>query len=389
MSRSINRTITRQMDVVEWSRLNKQALKTMAAVRYAESKGVLDYLKDAGSFVVEWRSNSKKAKAEKEAKAKADALAKTEGKTDEAGAATPAVEEKKADPVQQYYYSQDLLKRVKWKRVTWDAEADYEAFSRRVFDNFDSMFNKVPAFSFMSLHVIHDPRNPSLPMPPPATMDFKQGAITSWLLEERTPNPPKPYILEYNPANAKKESRAAHTVDWVAGEARISDTISANELLAFLHNVAPRLQAVQQRMEEEQAKITEDIDYARIRLGVSAIKYNKYDRSLWDDPARRENPDEYVTPAEVRQFIDSVFKRAFLLRLHLKGQQIRLVRPGQPFKIDQVEKEVHVPTNFADYNFLTLHSKFESMERVFNFCRSLWWFWFSLGVLIVGDFEWI
>jgi hypothetical protein len=380
---SLARPRVRQLDIVEWCTVNRPAIKALTAERWKMEKGVLDYLKDAASFIKEMRSAKKENAAE--AKKAADAVVAAAA---EAKDGVVASDKKPADvsSIDQYYMSQDLLKRMKWKRVTWDGDSDYETFSRRIMDS-DTLFSKVPAFSHMSIHVVRDKaaREKRVASSGDRQVNaIKPSTLTKWFLEERryTDESPRP---TWTPPPAARQ--APFTVDWEAGTVRVLDTASVQEMLVYLTEAAPRVQALQVRMEEEQTKITEDIDNVRFRIGATAIKFNKYEKTFWDDPERLKDPANYVSPADVRLFINSVFKRSFLVRRLLKNNQVRIVPSGQPYAIDFAEKEIRVPANFADYNWLSIHARYESFESFCNFFRSTALAWFFVAMMLVGDFE--
>lgn len=374
---TLARSRVRQMDFVEWFTANRATVKALTAERWAMEKGVVDYLRDGVGFVQEMRTAKKERNEKKEAAAKAPKEAKPETVV--------------LSALDQYYVSQELLKRMKWKRITWDNDADYDSFNRRILDN-DSLFTKVPAMSFMTLHLVRDPAAPALPPPTPDARQItsiKEGVLTNWFLQAQ--RPPMDSPLRQPLVSKAKEplpaSRAPVAVDWESGTVRVLDSITAQEMLNYLETTAGRVQALQQRMEDEQTKLTEDIDSVRIRLGVTAVKFNQHDKSFWDDTARKQDADNYVTPAELRQFIDAVFKRGFLLRRYVKGNQIRVVPAGKPYAIDKDAKEIRIPANFAEFNFLAMHRRWESIERIANACRATYMLWFFIGMMIVGDFE--
>lgn len=351
----------RQVDIVEFFSANRPALKEVTTERRKMEKGVLCYLRDGAEFIRDMRAEKKK-----------------EPETDK-----PA-EKKGQSTVDQYYASQDLLKRMKWKRVTWDDDADFDNLSRRILDN-DSVFNKVPAFSHMSLHIVRDKAaraTPVLDSSDRQVTSIKAGSLTKWFLEERAPEAAPAAF-----APPPKVRQAPFTIDWEAGTVRVLDSASLQELLVYLATAAPRVQALQQRMEEEQTKIAEEMDGMRVRLGATVIKFNKYDKAFWDDPERLKDPENYVTPAEVRQFLDAADKRSTLLRKYVRDNQVRIVRAGMPYVIDPVEKEIRIPANFAEYNFLPIHGRYESWERMANMFRKTALVWFFVGMMLVGDLE--
>ena len=71
------------------------------------------------------------------------------------------------------------------------------------------------------------------------------------------------------------------------------------------------------------------------------------------------------------------------------SSSVRVVRPGQPYAIDVANREISLPADFTDYNFHTAHSKWQKLERVFNMNRAIWYVWFAIGMLIVGDAEFL
>lgn len=347
----------RQIDIVEWFKQQNVALRTLRKYRATVEKGFVAYAKDARDFIKEMRSDKK-------ADTPDDAAAK----------------EASNRSLNQHYQSQELLKRMKWKRVTWEDTADYDGFAQRITEN-DSMFSKCPAFSFMSLYVAKDPSTTNIATGVKTKSQISVGDLTNWLIQERKVQATKLYSL---PDTSSR--RSAFTVDWVAGEARILDTASAQEILTFLTTIAPRLQSLQVRMEDQQQKIIADVENARVRLGITKLKYNKGDASYWDDP-RRQTDTGYVNPDELRMFLDGALRSAFLFRLFLKGQEVRVVKPGRPYHINQETKEIEIPANFAEFNWLPIHKRFQNVEKFFDFFRNFWWIWFSLSLVIIGDVE--
>ncbi|KAG8343968.1 hypothetical protein ERJ75_001733800 [Trypanosoma vivax] len=279
----------------------------------------------------------------------------------------------------QFYESEELTKRMKWKRVTWDENADYNGFSRRLLEN-DELIRNVPAFSFLSLHIERDPLCSNVFSLPPRQSIIEQGALTNWILQERSPAAVEKYVL-----NESLPVRSPFTVDWETGEAKLVDTASIQEVLVFLQTVAPRLQALQIRMEEQQAKISNEIQNLKLRIGIN-IKFNQHDTTLWDDPHLKADPN-YVTPDDVEQFIKGLKKSAVFYRLFLRGQCIRVIPPGRPYYLEAKSSELHIPANFASYNWHSIHGYFEMLERFIASMITLWWVWFSLAIIVVGDLE--
>lgn len=342
----------RQLDIVEFLCAQKCGIKAVSLFHRQQEKGCVAYLKDAVEFVRDLRKTEKKD----------DTTKKT---TD--------------DPLTQYYGSQDLLKKMKWKRVTWDENADFDGFSKRILDN-DNLFGHIPAFSYMSLHITHDPRCCIVERKAAAT-ELKAGSLTEWLLKEREMVPLKPYV----PSLAVRQP--PFVVDWTSGEAKVLDTASPQELMAFLKATAPRLMALQQKLEKEQSALVDDVEKARLRVGVYSIKFNKSDKTAWDDADRKSS--SYVTPRHLKMFTDALLSSAFLYRLYLKGTVLRVAVPGTPYYIDSKANEIVIPADFADYQYLSVHPRYQTLETLFNFARRLWWLWYTLAMMLVGDLEFI
>lgn len=357
---SIRRTIVFQPDLLEWVSTQRGPIKYLRDERYKLEKGFIAY----GKIALTYLPGGKKD-VEAVARIDEEALTKSRAAADRSMA--------------QFHDSEDLLKRMKWKRVTWEDDADYTGFAKRVLDN-DGMFKHAPAFSFMSIHIVKDPTTTDCVVIPPAGKSIEEGSLTNWVLRERDPQ-----VVGAYPLRDLTERCSAFTVDWVAGEVRILDTASAQEILTFITTVAPRLQALQVKMTEQQTKQAEEVENVRIRVGVT-IKFNEFDTSYWDDPKRRTDPN-YVSPADMEKFLNGMLKAACLYRRFLKGQQIRVVAPGRPYCVDLDTQEIQVPANFAEYSWLRAHTRFERVEKIFSSCRRFWWVWFCVGMVIVGDSE--
>ncbi|EAN99778.1 hypothetical protein TcYC6_0070110 [Trypanosoma cruzi] len=347
-----------QTDVLEWLLSNKASLSRLRKERYALEKGVMDYLYEFRDMFRDVKEGESK-EGEK----------KLEGVQESVGSRS----------LSQFYESEELAKRMKWKRVTWDEDADYNSFSRRLLDN-DNLLKNVPAFSFLSIHVTNDPSSIQFVKFPVCKKSIELGTLTNWALQERDPISVEKYL-----PSRKNKLRSAFTVDWIAGEVKVIDTASVQEVLTFLHTVAPRLQAVQLRMEEQQTALVENVQDAKIRVGAE-VKFNEHDTTFWDDPKRKDNLD-YVTPDDVEKFLQGLLKSAFLYRWFLKGQGLRVLPPGKPYFIDMEKKEIQIPANFAEFNWRAAHKRFEKIERIFSTMRAFWWLWFSLAMVIIGDVE--
>ncbi|RNF16465.1 uncharacterized protein Tco025E_05166 [Trypanosoma conorhini] len=347
-----------QADVLEWLFTNKALLTRLRRERYALEKGFLGYFYDCRDMMREIRGTETK-----------DADKKLETAQESTGSRS----------MNQFYESEELAKRMKWKRVTWDDDADYTGFSRRLLEN-DGLLKNVPAFSYLSIHVTSDPASTPFVNFPVGEKTVELGTLTNWVLQERDPISVDKYL-----PTKKNKLRGAFTVDWTAGEVKVIDTASVQEILTFLHTVAPRLQAVQIHMEEQQTALVDNVQNAKIRVGAE-VKFNDHDTAFWDDPKRKGNPD-YVTPDDVEKFLKGLLDSAFLYRWFLRGQGLRVVPPGKPYFIDLEKREIQIPANFAEFNWRAAHKRFEKVERIFSTMRTLWWLWFSLAMVIIGDVE--
>ncbi|KAI5689461.1 hypothetical protein MNV84_07624 [Leishmania braziliensis] len=355
---SVRRSLAFQPDILEWLTQQKHLVRALQKERYKMEKGFVAYTKDFIELVRSTRASKKTNGAQTPEQAKSDSTSRA---------------------LDQFYESEELIKRMKWKRVTWDDDADYTSFSKRILDN-DSMFKRTAAFSFLSIHVVKDSRSTDLVNIPLAEKIITAGTLTNWLLQEREPK-----VVDVYPVREASERRSAFYVDWTSGAVKILDTASAQEILTFLSTVAPRLQAVQLIMEDQQTRQTASIENVRVRVGAT-LKFNSFETSFWDDPTRKTSP-EFVNPDDLEQFLSGMLKSAFLYRWFLKGQEIRVIPPGRPYYIDMEKKEIQIPANFAEYNWLKAHSHFEAVERVVDSFRRFWWFWFCFGMILVGDVE--
>lgn len=351
----------RHPDLIDWCRVNAPALKVVRKQRYAAEKGFVEYSRDISKFFAEYREGKKKRKEAAKADAPVVPL-------------TPAEEELNRNVYQQAA-SLDLLRQMKWERVKWAPDADYESFARRITDN-SSLFRKIPAFSFLKLDLVKDESSFAVSKP----HDFgtiSSGDISSWACGERIPSS---MDLFRSPAVAKPPC----AVDWVTGQVTFLDSISANEIQTFMTTLAPQAMALQVRLDDEQKKIAADLEALRLRTGIIRFQYNNGDNiSFWQDPRRVTDP-LYVNPAHMRMFLDGLLRGASFYRYYLSGHEVRIVHPNSSFSIDSENKVISIPANFSDSNWVTLHSKAASFEKVANACRRVWYIWFCLAVMLVG-----
>lgn len=353
---ALRRKLIFQPDICEWLQSNRNQVAVIRKQRYALDKGLLGAMRDFFP--------SKPSEKETE---------------------STSSEEKNAPRtntgLDQYYESEELIKRMKWKRVTWDEDADYTSFSRRVLNN-DSMFKNVSAFSFMSIHVVKDPLTSNLVNIQRGEKVVKPGDITSLFLKEREAVKIERYLPSVNSVKLSPFS-----VDWISGSVHILDTASPQEVLTFLTTVAPRLQALQVKMEEQQERINQDIKRVNVRVGAS-LKFNEFNTTFWDDARRKTDPG-YINPDDLEQFLSGMLKSAFLFRWFLRGTEIKVLPAGNYYHCDTQKNEIHIPVNFSDFNWLSIHSRFQAMERVANRFRKFWWFWFAAGLVVVGDVDFL
>ena len=400
---SLARSRMRHGDVLEFLQRNKAGVLAMQKYRKAHDEGFLDYAKMAVDFFRSTGGEDKAKPADVAAAPAAAGDAAAAGGVSATATAAAAETAKPPGAVQQYYMSQDLLRKMKWKKVTWDEHADFDGFSRRVTEN--EMFSSVKPFSHLSIHLVKDPNAVShretgaagAQGKPLSTSvgDVTPGSLTDWYLSEPPAAPLKAgeeASLQVRDVGTFQKTKAARqmpfTVDWEAGEARLLDTASAVEIQAFLQTCAPRVMAIQQRMDDQQTTIAEDIENVRVRLGALSIKYNKHDKSFWDDKDRKEAPTEYANPANMLQFIESCKKRSTLLRRRgFAWQHIRVMPPNSPYLLDTAKQELQVPCNFEEYNYLPQHRRWEALERFQNRLRATKMVWFFVAMIFIGDFE--
>lgn len=338
-------------DVCEWLQSHMSQLSVIRKNRYAMDKGLIAAITDF--FPSKSSENVEK---------------KVEDTNSKANAA-----------MAQYYESEELLKRMKWKRVTWDENADYQSFSTRLLTN-DEMFKNVQSFSFMSVHVVKDPLTINLGKTIPVGKVVSPGDITNLFLKERDCPVTDPYQISVADSRLNPFS-----VDWVSGTAHILDTASPQEVLTFLQTIARRLQALQIKMEEQQERITRDVKKVNVRVGAS-VRYNEFNTSFWDDPKRQADAS-YVNPDDLEHFLNGILKSPVLFRWFLKGTEIKVLPPGNQYYANTSANVIEIPANFSDFNWLKAHSRFQALERFIERFRRFWWFWFAAGLVLVGDVE--
>lgn len=281
--------------------------------------------------------------------------------------------------LEQYYESEELIKRMKWKRVTWEEDADYQGFSRRILNN-ETVFKNVPAFSFLSIHVIKDPLTSSLVNIKIGEKVVNPGDITSLFLKERDVRT----VDQYKPSTGSIRL-SPFSVDWISGSVKMLDTASPQEILTFLTTAAKRIQSVQIKMEKQQEKIIQNVNLVKSRIGASVV-FNESNTTYWDDP-KRKTDSNYLNPDELDLFLSNLLKAAFLYKWFLNGTEIKVLPAGSHYYCDTKKNEVGIPVNFFEFNWLNVHSRFQSLENLFNKFRRFWWFWFIVGLVVVGDID--
>lgn len=354
---SLLRKLVFQPDICQWLLESRTQISLIRKQRYKLEKGLIGSFRDARDFF----------------------SSKPNGESDSPNESAKKDSSPQSTSMDQYFESEELIKRMKWKRVTWEENADYTSFARRILNN-DRMFKNTKAFSFMSLHLMKDPLTSNQVNIQRGAKVAISGDLCNMFLQERTIN----VVQKYIPCSATTRL-SPFVVDWVAGSVKILDTASPQEMLTFLTTVAPRVQAVQLKMEAQQERQSRDIELVRVRVGAT-LKFNEFNTSFWDDPRRKTDP-AYINPDDLEEFLKGLLNSAFLFRWFLKGTEIRVVPPGHSYYADIERNEIHIPANFSDFNWLAVHSRFQGLEKFLNQFRRFWWFWFSVAIVIVGDVE--
>lgn len=350
---AFRRKLIFQPDIYEWIHSNRGQIASVCRANRKAEKGFVAYMQDFRDF---FKKPEKPEKPEK-----LDKPAETSG----------------SSAVDQYYESEELIKTMKWKRVTWDEDADYTRFSKRILNN-SNMFKSVPSFSYMAMHVIKDPLTSNFVNIPRGEKNVALGDLTNLFLRERDPTP----VQQYIPTSTTKRLNP-FSVDWTSGTVTVLDTASAREIRTFLVTTAKRVQAVQQQMELQQEKLTKDLEYVRVRAGAT-VKFNSNNTSFWDDP-KRKTETNYVNPEELEQFLSGMLKSPLLYRWLMKGAAIRVMPPGACYYADTEKNELHIPSNFVDFNWVHPHTRFQGIERVASGFRRFKWFWFAGLLVVIGD----
>jgi len=377
----------RREDILDWAVANRAALRDVAALRWKETEGLVHYAGVAAGWV-----KGKLVRRKEEPAAAAEEGQPSDGpkdvSTDASPGAVKAKEEEEAPQADtgmaQYYQSMELRNTLKWKRVTWDQGADFEGFAARLQDNMH-LFKNVPAFSYLSLHLVKDPIAPpsqAILGEPISYRQLQRGAFTAWGLEEGT--------------GAKIENLSAlfptkihrpptYIVNWDTAEVAIADSASPYELLSFLQSYAAQLMHLQQRYAAEQEALTEMIENVRFRCTLTAIKFNKHDRSLRDDPD--VNRADYIDPEKMKAFCAAMLSTAWLFRKHFKGLELRVGPPGSSYAIDVATRSFTIPCDFFHNNYRPEHTRYLTHEKIANSYRNHWYVWLLVFTFLVGDVD--
>ena len=138
---------SRPTDFVVWANENKKELKRIKALRYSESKGILDYMQDIKSIFSSTEDKNADNKPSEN-----NTLIVSNKKSNETDKEKMTLSD---TALSNYFLALPLLKKMKWKRLTWDDDADFHSFYRNI-NACDELFNKIPSFSFLSLHLVKD-----------------------------------------------------------------------------------------------------------------------------------------------------------------------------------------------------------------------------------------
>ena len=341
------------------------------------------------------------------------------------------------DGLTQYYGSQPLRNQMKWKRVTWDKSADFAGFSARLLAS-RALFEKVPAFSHLSLSVVPDPVRQGvlqeLPNVAKRTLvndhqeetsdyrNFTRGQYTAWALQEPTQETTnKSPILSRTPTEEEKSKPLSsetqktkrstrnlgaiartlpYTIDWARAEVRFLDTATPYEVLHFLRTEASPLMHLQVTVQEEQERLHEAVEAVRFRCTLSGFHFNEHDASLRVEPSalpaaagvsvtgqKQTEKNYYITPSQLQSCCDAFLRTAWLFRAYLKGHTVRLTAPGSSYRIDKDKRELCIPVDFYLYNYCSEHQRYLFHERIANSYRNHWYVWFFVATVLIGDFD--
>ena len=323
---------------------------TLQAIKNSEEKQktILEFGVMFGGWVVQkgvntktWLSQTKEERAETKAAKKAK-RSKHKARADENMAS--------------FYQSQELINLMKLKAVTYDSGkepdvpvADFEGFSRRICDNYD-LFKRTKAYSNMEFHVVRDPSKSEKKFESAVHSNYKQideGGLTSWLTQEGGATTTTEETAEPTPLEGEGVVRPSpFRVDYETGEVTILDTCSPDEFLDFLQREAPRAEIRQEKLQEEQVKMYEELTEVAGRVGLKSIVFNNGNSVLTDREykvLRREGREaDYVLPADVMAVVKELNSKQRLYAKHLKGVNLRILptATARAYYIDGMGEDV-------------------------------------------------
>eukprot|EP00754_Rhynchopus_humris_P019229 Rhum_TRINITY_DN14637_c15_g1::Rhum_TRINITY_DN14637_c15_g1_i1::g.102695::m.102695 len=387
--------------------------KTIQDAEDKESSSLLDYATSFGGWVVTKGKNtaafvtmSSEERARRREKKKAK-RASNRASSDEA--------------MQQFYQSQELVNLMKFREVTFDNGvrdpdaplADFEAFSRRICDNYD-LFKRTEAYSNLAFHVVRDPSKSEKRFETDLYSNYKQideGGLTSWLTEEGSADAAPAAAAAADDAEAaeetakKAEAAAAaeqqqqqrpppFSVNYETGEVTVLDTCSQEEFLDFLLREAPRAEIKQMKINEEQSKLYEELATMVERVGIKGVVFNTGQTIITDREYKELKADgrekEYVMPADVMAAIKEINAKQWLYKKYLKGHTVRLLprEPKRAYFLDDTTNEVCLPCDFYKDTFLPIHKSYIRRQKVTNFLFRLRYIGCVIVITILGDVEW-
>ena len=352
-----------------------------------ESSSLLDYATSFGGWVVTKGKNtaafvtmSSEERAKRREKKKAK-RATNRASSDEA--------------MQQFYQSQELVNLMKFREVTFDNGvrdpdaplADFEAFSRRICDNYD-LFKRTEAYSNLAFHVVRDPSKSEKRFEADLYSNYKQideGGLTSWLTEEGSADasPADAAATEAKAEEtAKNEAAAAaaeqqqqqrpppFSVNYETGEVTVLDTCSQEEFLDFLLREAPRAEIKQMKINDEQSKLYEELATMVERVGIKGVVFNTGQTIITDREFKELKADgrekEYVMPADVMAAIKEINAKQWLYKKYLKGHTVRLLprEPTRAYFLDGMRDNTHTHTHTHTHTPVPLHPRTDTTNEV-------------------------
>eukprot|EP00756_Hemistasia_phaeocysticola_P058521 Hpha_TRINITY_DN35159_c0_g1::TRINITY_DN35159_c0_g1_i1::g.168386::m.168386 len=344
-----------------------------------------------GSRIRKWAGRSAEERAEAKKKRKED----------------QAANRSRADASMQHFYqAQELCNLMKFKAATFDdgrdpakPAADFAGWSRTIVNNYNTL-KRTTAFSNMAFHVVRDPSKLDGSVDASRTTNYREideGSLSGWMDEEGgESSEPKPQTPAPSQADQgeKKVRPPPFTVDYATGEVTILDTCSTEEFLDFLEREAPRAEARQLQIVEEQTKMFEDLGKALEKSGLKRVVFNSGSASVTDreykDLQKEGREGEYILPVDIFRAIDALNGAPLLYRKFLKGQTLRLLptKPCRSYFVDAEKGEVCMPKDFYRDSFLPIHRRYRIINSVTKFIWSLRYIATLIIVTLVGDVDW-